>query len=67
MTVPLREPATDWTGHTWEERLRLCAETLFVHHLIKAGAYHHATAQIRARADLQRGLRTLFAEDPENG
>ncbi|SFG09195.1 hypothetical protein SAMN05518801_10778 [Novosphingobium sp. CF614] len=67
MTVPLHELATDWTGQTYEERLRLCAETLFVHGLLKAGTYHQATAKIRAHADLQRGQRTLFAEEPENG
>lgn len=57
MTVRLSELATDWTGQTYEERLRLCAETLFIHGLIKSGTYHHATAQIRARAEIQRERR----------
>jgi len=54
MTIRLTEPATDWTGQTYEERLRLCAETLFIHGLINDSSYNHTTARIRARADLQR-------------
>ena len=54
MTVHLREPATDWTSQTLEERLRLCTETLFVHGLLKPGTYHHATTQLRDRIDAQR-------------
>lgn len=54
MTALLLEPTTDWTGQTYEERLLLCAETLFFHGLIKDRTYHHATAQLRARAAIQR-------------
>jgi hypothetical protein len=52
MTIRLTEPATDWTGQIYEERLRLCAETLFIHGLINDSSYNHTTARIRA--DLQR-------------
>lgn len=51
MTAPLRDRATDWTGQTYEERLRACAETLFVHHLIDEPVFARVTAQIAARAD----------------
>ena len=50
----LLQPATDWTGHTNEERLRLCLEAAFVHGLINDRTYNHATTQLRSRADLQR-------------
>lgn len=42
---PARAP--DWIGQTWEERLRLCAETLFVRELIKPGTYRHAMDRLR--------------------
>ena len=51
------EPATDWTDQTVEERLILCAETLFIHGLINDRTYHHTTTNIRAQAERQRGLR----------
>ncbi|WP_374414233.1 hypothetical protein [Novosphingobium colocasiae] len=54
MPVQLTEKATDWTGHTYDERLRLCLDTLFVHGLIKDRTYNHATAQLLARATIQR-------------
>lgn len=53
-TALLPEPATDWTGQTYEERLILCAETLFVHGLIGAPAHAHITRRLRAGADRQR-------------
>lgn len=56
MTISVLEPATDWTGQSYEERLRLCAETLFIHGLIKDRTYNHVTAQVRARAEIQREL-----------
>ncbi|GGZ02422.1 hypothetical protein ACFSTD_09615 [Novosphingobium colocasiae] len=68
MTVQLTELATDWTGQTYEERLHLCAETLFFHGLLKDRTYHHATAQIRARADIQRNHRArLLRMETRNG
>jgi len=54
MTVSVLELATDWTGQTYEERLRLCAETLFAHHLINPRTFGTALNQIRARAEIQR-------------
>lgn len=51
------EPANDWTGQTVEERLRLCAETLYAHQLIKPRHFNQATSGITERADRQRDLR----------
>jgi hypothetical protein len=51
------EPAHDWTGDTVEERLRICAETLFAHHLINDRRFNQITTGITQRADRQRGLR----------
>lgn len=51
------EPATDWASQSVEERLILCAETLFIHGLINDRIYHQTTANIRAQAERQRELR----------
>ena len=60
MSGLLLEPATDWTGQTYEERLTLCAEALFVHGLIGAPAHAHIIRQLRDRADHQREHRASF-------
>lgn len=52
------EPANDWTGQTVEERLRLCAETLYAHQLINARRFNQVTSGVSLRADRQRELRT---------
>lgn len=52
------EPAKDWTGDTVEERLRICAETLYAHQLINARRLNQITTGISQRADRQRDLRT---------
>lgn len=52
------EPAKDWTGDTVEERLRICAETLYAHPLINARRLNQITTGISQRADRQRDLRT---------
>lgn len=52
------EPATDWTNQTVEERLRLCAETLYVHHLINDRWFNEVTSGISMHADRQRDLRS---------
>ena len=57
MTPFLLQPATDWTGQTHEERLRLCLEAAYVHDLIPARIFNQATAKLAARADLQREQR----------
>ncbi|HUD30720.1 MAG TPA: hypothetical protein VMQ93_17780 [Novosphingobium sp.] len=51
------EPANDWTGQTVEERLRLCAETLYAHQLLNARRFNQVTSGITLRADRQRDLR----------
>lgn len=50
------EPANDWTGDTVEERLRICAETLFTHHLINDRRFNQILTGITHRADRQRDL-----------
>jgi hypothetical protein len=52
------EPANDWIGQTVEERLRLCAETLYAHQLINARRFNQITSGVSLRADRQRDLRT---------
>lgn len=52
------EPANDWNGQTVEERLRLCAETLYAHQLINARRFNQITSGVSLRADRQRDLRT---------
>ncbi|MFC0206404.1 hypothetical protein [Novosphingobium soli] len=52
------EPATDWTDQTVEERLRLCAETLHAHQLMKPRHFNQAITGIGRRADRQRALRS---------
>lgn len=62
------EPSTDWMDQTVEERLILCAETLFIHGLINDRTYHHTTANIRAQADRQRDLRARNRmREPQHG
>jgi hypothetical protein len=38
----LHTPATDWTRETWAQRLKACAESLYIHHCIDFDAYNHA-------------------------
>lgn len=57
------EPATDWTDQIVEERLRMCAETLFIHDLINDRTYRQTTTKIRDRADTQRERRVRTAAD----
>lgn len=52
------EPANDWMGKTVEERLRICAETLFAHHLINDRRFNQIVTGISQRANRQRELRT---------
>ena len=54
MMPPLREPATDWIGHSYEQRLRLCAQTLYVHRVIEPGIYAALIARIEARTARER-------------
>lgn len=71
------EPANDWTDQTVEERLRLCAETLYAHQLINDRRFNQVTSGISLRADRQRelrarnrvhgALRTTSRPHPENG
>jgi len=51
------ELATDWTGQTNEERLILCAETLFIHGKIGAPAHQHIISSTRTDAETQREIR----------
>ncbi|EIZ77576.1 hypothetical protein WSK_3959 [Novosphingobium sp. Rr 2-17] len=52
------EPAHDWTDQTVEERLRLCAETLFTHQHINSRRFNQITTGIGQRADRQRAIRS---------
>lgn len=52
------EPANDWTDQSVEDRLILCAETLFAHQLINGRRFNQVTTGIRQRADRQRDIRT---------
>lgn len=50
----LMQPATDWAGHTNEERLLLCLEAVHVHDLILPRTFNQDIAKLRARAGIQR-------------
>ncbi|CDO34755.1 hypothetical protein SPHV1_1910002 [Novosphingobium sp. KN65.2] len=50
----LRDPATDWTNQTWEERLEMCVSTLYVHGFMRDANKARTMERIRARADVQR-------------
>lgn len=60
MTALLLEPATDWTGQTYEERLILCAEALHVHGRLNARLYNQITSALRADANKARSHRAAF-------
>lgn len=52
------EPASDWTRQSNEERLILCAETLFLHNLINARALARISDDVRGSAATWRERRT---------
>ncbi|AXB75446.1 hypothetical protein [Novosphingobium sp. P6W] len=51
------ELANDWSDQTVEERMRLCAEALYAHKLIKPRYFTQITARISQRAHRQRDVR----------
>ena len=54
MTLPLSAAATDWTGQTIGQRLRLCAETLYVHGQIDRQIYDDLTDHLELRSHYER-------------
>lgn len=64
MTIPLHEPAPDWTGQTWHDRLRRCANLLHAYELLAQTDRQRMLNRIEARADLQRGDR-INAHGPD--
>lgn len=61
------EPANDWTGQTVEERLHMCAETLYAHQLLNARRFNQVTSGVRLRAERQRDLRARNCTNPPAG
>ena len=57
MTALLLEPASDWTGQTYEERLILCAEALHTHGRMSDRIYNQVTSNLRADANRARAHR----------
>lgn len=54
MTIRLSELATDWTRQTYEERLRLAAQSLYTHGFLSPVEYSRVDDEILEFAFRQR-------------
>ncbi|WP_159977831.1 MULTISPECIES: hypothetical protein [unclassified Novosphingobium] len=52
------EPAKDWIDQSVAERMRLCAEALYAHHLISLRHFNRITSSISQTAARQLDLRS---------
>lgn len=50
------ETATDWTGQTYEQRLTMAAELLFIQGYLSRAAWHRVDRHIRDNASAARRL-----------
>lgn len=59
-------PATDWTGQTYEQRLRLAAETLFAHGHLPHTDWQRIDNRISREADAAREIQASRWELPKD-